>query len=93
MKFQMNFTTSYDDVIRFTSAEDLHRFYTEHGCDGLELMHMLASKLPHKRECREAIQPLISQRIQGEAIDKEIRRILLGLDDTDTHEYSEEKYL
>ena len=38
MKFQMNFTTSYDDVIRFTSAEDLHRFYTEHGCDGLELM-------------------------------------------------------
>ena len=38
MKHQMNFTTSYDDVIRFTSAEDLHRFYTEHGCDGLELM-------------------------------------------------------
>ena len=38
MRFQMNFTTSYDDVIRFTSAEDLHRFYTEHGCDGLELM-------------------------------------------------------
>ncbi len=54
---------------------------------------MLASKLPHKRECREAIQPLISQRIQGEAIDKEIRRILLGLDDTDTPEYSEEKHL
>ena len=54
---------------------------------------MLASELPHKRECREAIQPLISQRIQGEAIDKEIRRILLGLDDTDTPEYSEEKYL
>ena len=38
MKFQMNFTTSYDDVIRFTSAEELHRFYTEHGCNGLELM-------------------------------------------------------
>lgn len=54
---------------------------------------MLASELPHKRECREAIQPLISQRIQGEAIDKEIRRILLGLDDTDTPEYSEEKCL
>ena len=29
MKFQMNFTTSYDDVIRFGSAEELQQFYTE----------------------------------------------------------------
>ena len=34
MKFQMNFTTSYDDVIRFGSAEELQQFYTEHGCTG-----------------------------------------------------------
>ncbi len=38
MKYQMNFTTSYDDIIRFRSAEDLQSFYREHGCDGLELM-------------------------------------------------------
>ena len=38
MKFQMNFTTSYDDVIRFGSAEELQQFYTEHGCTGLEEM-------------------------------------------------------
>ena len=38
MKFQMNFTTSYDDVIRFTSADDLQHFYMEHGCTGLEVM-------------------------------------------------------
>ena len=33
MKYQMNFTTSLDDVTRFISAEDLRRFYKEHGCD------------------------------------------------------------
>lgn len=38
MKFQMNFTTSYDDVIRFGSVEELQQFYTEHGCTGLEVM-------------------------------------------------------
>ncbi len=38
MKYQMNFTTSYDDTIRFQSAEELHDFYKKHGCDGLELM-------------------------------------------------------
>ena len=38
MKFQMNFTTSYDDVLRFASAQELHDFYKSHGCDGLELM-------------------------------------------------------
>lgn len=37
-KYQMNFTTSYDDVLRFSSAEDLRNFYKGHGCDGLELM-------------------------------------------------------
>ena len=38
MKYQMNFTTSLDDVTRFTSAEDLRQFYKEHGCNGLEVM-------------------------------------------------------
>ena len=38
MKFQMNITTSYDDVCRFFSADDLTSFYKSHGCDGLEVM-------------------------------------------------------
>ena len=38
MKFQMNITTSYDDVCRFFSADDLKSFYKSHGCDGLEVM-------------------------------------------------------
>lgn len=38
MKYQMNFTTSLDDVTRFVSKEDLQQFYKEHGCDGLEVM-------------------------------------------------------
>ncbi len=38
MKFQMNITTSYDDVCRFSSADDLENFYKSHGCDGLEVM-------------------------------------------------------
>ena len=38
MKFQMNLTTSYDDVIRFASAQDLQNFYRKHGLDGLEVM-------------------------------------------------------
>ena len=38
IKFQMNITTSYDDVCRFSSADDLENFYKSHGCDGLEVM-------------------------------------------------------
>ena len=38
VKFQMNITTSYDDVCRFFSADDLKSFYKSHGCDGLEVM-------------------------------------------------------
>lgn len=46
-RFQMNFTTSYDDVIRFCSAEDLRTFYKEHGCDGLEVMPLPYSTKEH----------------------------------------------
>ena len=46
-KFQMNFTTSYDDVIRFSSAEDLQEFYRAHGCDGLEVMPLPYSPVDH----------------------------------------------
>lgn len=38
----------------------------------------LAAALPHRRECREVIQPLIAQRIDDVEIDKNIRVILLG---------------
>jgi hypothetical protein len=38
----------------------------------------LASELPHTRECREVIQPLIHQRLNDEEIDENIKKILLG---------------
>lgn len=40
MKITMNFSLSYDDMIRFSSAEDLRNFYRNAGCDGLEVMPM-----------------------------------------------------
>ena len=38
----------------------------------------LASTLPHTRESREVIQPLISQGIDENEINKHIKNILLG---------------
>jgi len=38
----------------------------------------LASELPHTRESREVIQPLIQQGLAGEQIDENIKMILLG---------------
>lgn len=38
----------------------------------------LASALPHARECREAIQPLVQQELSGSETQEYIRRILLG---------------
>lgn len=38
----------------------------------------LASHLPHTRESREVIQPLIHQGLNAEQIDEEIKRLLLG---------------
>lgn len=38
MKTILNFTTSLDDVRRFSSSEDLRSFYQRFGCQGLELM-------------------------------------------------------
>lgn len=38
MKYQMNFTTSRDDVQRYASAEDLRSFYQGYGLSGLEVM-------------------------------------------------------
>ena len=36
----MNFTTSYDDMTRFTSEEDLQHFGTEHGVQGWKLYRL-----------------------------------------------------
>lgn len=55
MKYQMNFTTSLDDVTRFTSAEDLRRFYKEHGCDGLEVMPLAYSTKKHRMFIRRPV--------------------------------------
>ncbi|MCD8197069.1 MAG: TIM barrel protein [Lachnospiraceae bacterium] len=38
MKTMINFTTSPDDIGRYSSPEDLKGFYRAFGCDGLELM-------------------------------------------------------
>jgi len=38
----------------------------------------LASELPHTRESREVIQPLIAGRLDGDEIDRHIRLIILG---------------
>ena len=38
----------------------------------------LASQLPHTRESREVIQPLVQQKLSEKQIDENIRLILLG---------------
>ena len=40
--------------------------------------NQLASELPHMRESREVIQPLIQQGLDEKQVDQEIKRILLG---------------
>lgn len=40
--------------------------------------NQLASELPHMRESREVIQPLIQQGLDKKQVDEEIKRILLG---------------
>lgn len=40
--------------------------------------NLLASELPHMRECREVILPLIQQGLDENQIDEEINKILLG---------------
>lgn len=47
-------------------------------CGKMEKAASLASTLPHTRESREVIEPLISQGINKDAIDKNIKYILLG---------------
>ena len=49
--------------------------------DGREDMaNRLASELPHTRESREVIQPLVQQGLDDEQIEENIKRILLGDD-------------
>lgn len=43
-----------------------------------EKANRLASELPHTRECREVIQPLIRRGLDRAEIDKNIKNILLG---------------
>lgn len=47
-------------------------------CGRNDKAEKLASQLPHARESREAIQPLIAQKIDDSEIEKNIRTILLG---------------
>ena len=47
-------------------------------CGKKDKAEKLASELPHARESREAIQPLIQQTLNNEAIARNIRTLLLG---------------
>lgn len=47
-------------------------------CGEAEKAEELASVLPHERECREVIKPLIMQKPNNDEIDKNIRYLLLG---------------
>lgn len=44
----------------------------------VEKSNILASELPHTRESREVIQPLIQQGLEDDEIDENIKKILLG---------------
>lgn len=44
MKITMNFTTSSDDVDRYSTRDELKEFYQSAGCDGLEVMLMEEDK-------------------------------------------------
>ncbi len=48
-------------------------------CDRKDKAYELASELPHTRESREVIQPLISQDLNDDEIDENIKTILLGI--------------
>lgn len=50
MEILMNFTTSPDDLTRYRDSEDLHTFFRNLGCSGLELM-------PIGTDTRNLIQP------------------------------------
>ena len=47
-------------------------------CGNTEKANKLASTLPHTRESREAIQPLIASGLSDEEVDLNIKNILLG---------------
>ena len=47
-------------------------------CGNTERAKMLAAELPHRRECREEIQPLIQRGLEDTEIKRHIRGILLG---------------
>lgn len=44
----------------------------------IEKANKLASELPHTRESREVIQPLIQQGMESYEIDEKIKKLLLG---------------
>lgn len=49
-------------------------------CGQTDKANTLASELPHMRECREVIQPLMQKGMNKEEIDSNIKNILLGDD-------------
>lgn len=50
-------------------------------CGKIEKANSLASSLPHTRESREVIHPLITEEIAPKEIDRNIKYILLGIEE------------
>lgn len=49
-------------------------------CGKTEKAGALATSLPHIRESREVIQPLMSKEMSEEEINRQIKTILLGIE-------------
>ncbi len=47
-------------------------------CGQTQKANALASELPHQRECRESIQPVIQKEITADDIKRSIHHILIG---------------
>ena len=67
---------SINEKQKATVRATLCFFYLKAGRE--DKANRLASELPHTRESREVIQPLIQQGLAGEQIDENIKMILLG---------------
>lgn len=73
---EKSLTTSINEKQKATMRAALCFLYLKAGCT--DKAALLASELPHTRESREVIQPLIQQGLSEREMDENIRYILLG---------------
>ena len=75
-KWERGLSLSTNEKQKATTRAALCFLYLK--CDKTEKASALAASLPHTRESREIIQPLISKGMSEDEIDKNIKTILLG---------------